>query len=132
MCDDFEPVTEYFALEAVRFGLNLSRPIEIQLGDDLKEIQPVLPTNRIMLDTIIWRWRWRWRWRFRFRFFAWQNSQKVNVKPDIKLYLPHDNPNSYAILSHSTALNKGIIGFVKLYADAKYADKNIVILAHSN
>lgn len=126
MCDDFEPVTEYFALEAVRFGLNLSRPIEIQLGDDLKEIQPVLPTNRIMLNTIIWRWR------FRFRFFAWQNSQKVNVKPDIKLYLPHDNPNSYAILSHSTALNKGIIGFVKLYADAKYADKNIVILAHSN
>ena len=124
MCDDFEPVTEYFALEAVRFGLNLSRPIEIQLGDELKEIQPVLPTNRIMLDTIIWRWR--------FRFFAWQNSQKVNVKPDIKLYLPHDNPNSYAILSHSTALNKGIIGFVKLYADAKYADKNIVILAHSN
>jgi hypothetical protein len=79
MCDDFEPVTEYFALEAVRFGLNLSRPIEIQLGDDLKEIQPVLPTNRIMLDTIIWRWR------FRFRFFAWQNSQKVNVKPDIKI-----------------------------------------------
>lgn len=46
------------------------------------------------------------------------------------MYLLYHNPNSSAILSHSTPLNKGIIGFVKLYADAKYADKNIMILAH--
>jgi hypothetical protein len=62
--------------------------------------------------------------------FAWKNSPKVNVKPDIKLYLLYHNPKTNPVLSHSTALNKGRIGRVNLYADAKYAGKNLVILAH--
>ncbi|MES2502041.1 MAG: hypothetical protein V4545_05495, partial [Pseudomonadota bacterium] len=59
-----------------------------------------------------------------------QNSPKVNVKPDIKLYLLYYNPKANPVLSHSTALNKGRIGRVNLFGDAKYADKNLVILAH--
>lgn len=120
--DDFEPLAEYFATEGARYGLNLRRPVEVQLGDAVNEIPPAPPTNRSMVDTIVWS--------LKFRLFAWKNSPKVNVKPDIKLYLLYHNPKTNSVLSHSTALNKGRIGRVNLYADTKYADKNLVILAH--
>ncbi|MEQ1765950.1 MAG: hypothetical protein ABL859_00855, partial [Methylotenera sp.] len=29
---DFEPIAEYFSDEAKRFGLNMRRPMEVQLG----------------------------------------------------------------------------------------------------
>lgn len=119
---DFEPVAEYFAAESARYHVNLSRPVEIQLGEVINQIPPAPPTNRSMLDTMIWS--------LKFRFFAWQNSPKVNVKPDIKLYLLYHSPKTNPVLSHSTALNKGRIGHVNLFGDAKYADKNLVILAH--
>ncbi len=120
--EDFEPVAEYFAAEGVRYGLNLRRPVEIQLGDEVKEIPSEPPTTHGLIDTIIWS--------LKFRLFAWQNSPKVNVKPDIKLYLLYHSPVTTSVLSHSTALNKGRIGRVNLFGDAKYADKNLVILTH--
>lgn len=122
MREDFEPVADYFAAEGTRYGLNLRRPVEIQLGEVVKQIPPPPPTNRSMFDAIIWS--------LKFRFFAWQNSPKVNVKPDIKLYLLYYNSKSNPVLSHSTALNKGRIGRINLFGDAQYADKNLVILAH--
>lgn len=119
---DFEPVAEYFAAESARYGVHLRRPVEIQLGDVVTEIPSAPPTTASILDTIIWS--------LKFRFFAWQNSPKVNVKPDIKLYLLYYNPKTNPVLSHSTALSKGRIGRVNLFGDAKYADKNLVVLAH--
>jgi len=62
--------------------------------------------------------------------FAWQNSPKLNVKPDIRLYLLYHNPATSPSLSHSTALNKGRIGRVNLFGDKSYAKQNLVILAH--
>ena len=120
--DDFEPVAEYFAQEGARYRLNLRRPVEVQLGDVVNEIPPAPPATGSFLDNIIWS--------LKFRFFAWQNSPKVNVKPDIKLYLLYHNPLTNHTLSHSTALNKGRIGRVNLFGDSQYAKQNLVILAH--
>lgn len=120
--DDFEPVAEYFAAQAARYGVPLRRPVEIQLGEAINQIPPAPPTNASIVKTIIWS--------LKFRLFAWQNSPKVNVKPDIKLYLIYHNPKAHPVLSHSTALNKGRIGRINLFGDANYADKNLVILAH--
>ncbi|MES2635803.1 MAG: hypothetical protein V4605_00660 [Pseudomonadota bacterium] len=119
---DFEPLAEYFAEEASRYSLGLRRPFEVQLGDVVHEIPAAPPDNNSMLDTIIWS--------LKFRLFAWQNSPKVNVKPDIKLYLLYHHPKTSPVLSHSTALIKGRIGRVNLFGDAKYDKQNLVILAH--
>ncbi|MDP3207454.1 MAG: hypothetical protein Q8M45_06005, partial [Methylotenera sp.] len=55
---------------------------------------------------------------------------KVNVKPDIRLYLLYHDPATHPQLSHSTALNKGRIGRVNLFGDNAYAKQNLVITAH--
>ena len=120
--DDFEPLVEYYAEEGARYKVGLRHPIEIQLGDAVNEIPPAPPTNSSILSTIVWS--------LKFRAFAWQNSPKVPVKPDIRLYLLYHNPATSPRLSHSTALNKGRIGRVNLFGDKNYANQNLVILGH--
>lgn len=120
--DDFEPVAEYFAEEAASYHLGLRRPIELQLGEIVDAVPPEPPSNGSILSTIIWS--------LKFRAFAWVNSPKVNVKPDIRLYLLYHDPVTHSRLSHSTALNKGRIGRVNLFGDSAYAKQNLVITAH--
>ena len=119
---DFESMAEYFALEGARYKLGLRRPIELQLGAEVIEIPPAPPVAGNILDTIIWS--------LKFRLFAWQNSPKVNVAPDIKLYLLYHNPSTHPVLSHSTAIDKGRIGRVNLFAERTYDKQNLVITAH--
>ncbi|WP_047552585.1 hypothetical protein [Methylotenera sp. G11] len=119
---DFEPVAEYFAEEAAPYQLELRRPIEIQLGAPVSEAPPAPPTDKSVLSTIIWS--------LKFRFFAWANSPEVGVKPDIRMYLLYHDPATQFGLSHSTALSKGRIGRVNLFADTGYHKQNLVILAH--
>lgn len=119
---DFEPMAAYFAQEAARYQLGLRRPIEVQLGTVVVKIPPAPPVKGNILDTIIWS--------LKFRFFAWQNSPKVNVAPDIKLYLLYHNPSTHPVLSHSTAIDKGRIGRVNLFGERTYAKQNLVITAH--
>ena len=120
--DDFEPMAEYFAEEGARYSLGMRRPVEVQLGEVVNEIPPAPPSDGSILSTMIWS--------LKFRLFAFNNSPKVNVKPDIKLYLLYHNPATSPVLSHSTALNKGRIGRVNLFGDSAYAKQNLVILAH--
>ncbi len=120
--EDFEPVVEYFAEEAARYNLGMRHPVEVQLGDVVDKIPPAPPVDGSMLSTIVWS--------LKFRFFAWNNSPKVNVKPDIRLYLLYYNSATSPALAHSTALNKGRVGRVNLFGDSSYAKQNLVILAH--
>ena len=120
--EDFEPVAEYFAEEAAQYKLGLRRPIELQLGARVDETPPAPPSGEGPLSAIIWS--------LKFRAFAWANSPDVNVKPDIRMYLLYHDPATQSKLSHSTALSKGRIGRVNLYADSEYHQQNLVILAH--
>lgn len=120
--DDFEPMAEYFAEEGDRYSLGMRRPVEVQLGDVVNEVPPAPPNGGSILSTMFWSLKFRW--------FAWNNSPKVNVKPDIRLYLLYHDPATTPALSHSTALNKGRVGRVNLYGNKSYAKQNLVIVAH--
>ena len=120
--DDFEPMAEYFAKEGARYDLGMRRPVEVQLGGIVSEIPPAPPNGGNLLSTMIWSLKFRW--------FAWNNSPKVNVKPDIRLYLLYYNPATSPALTHSTALNKGRVVRVNLFGDNAYSKQNLVILAH--
>jgi hypothetical protein len=120
--DDFETMAEYFAEEGARYNLGMRRPVEVQLGEVVNEIPPAPPTDGSVLSTIIWS--------LKFRLFAFNNSPKVTVKPDIRLYLLYHNPATSPRLSHSTAIQQGRIGRVNLFSDKSYAKQNLVILAH--
>lgn len=120
--EDFEHMETYFAEQSKRYNLEMSRPIALELGDVVANIPPAPPRNGSMLETMLWSLKFRW--------FAWNNSPKVPVKPDIRLYLLYYNPATSAKLAHSTALNKGRIGRVNLFGEQSYNKQNLVVAAH--
>jgi len=120
--DDFEHMETYFAEEGVRYNLGMNRPIAVELGEVVTEIPPAPPNNGSIFQTMLWSLKFRW--------FAWNNSPKVPVKPDIRLYLLYHDPATSSVLAHSTALNKGRVGRVNLFGDKSYNKQNLVVAAH--
>jgi hypothetical protein len=121
--DDFLAIEDYFAEEGKRYNLGMRQPIALQLGEVVSKIPPAPPqAGKSGLDVLLWSLKFRW--------FAWNNSPKVAVKPDIRLYLLYYNPVSSPKLTHSTALDKGRIGRVNLFGDKTYAKQNLVITSH--
>lgn len=120
--DDFEAIEVFFTEEAAHYQLGMRRPIAIQLGEVVDHVPPPPPTNGNLIQNMLWSLRFRW--------FAWKNSPKVPVKPDIRLYLLFHNPDTHNTLQHSTAIDKGRIGRVNLFGSQSYTKKNLVVTAH--
>lgn len=118
--DDFEEVAAYLSEEAAQYGLGLNAPFALRLGDEVHSIPP--KPGRSPLEVVLWS--------LQFRLWSWQHSPKLLVKPDIRLYLLYHDPSQHPVLSHSTALQKGRVGIVNLFASDAYANQNNVVLTH--
>jgi len=118
----FEPVDEYFSREAQRFGLRVQKPFQLLLGPAVSS-QPPVPPNAGSVLQVVW-------WSLKFRWWAWRNSPVVQMPADIRLYLMYHDPEKTKALAHSTALNKGRIGLVNVFAANAYEKTNEIIVAH--
>ncbi|QQN39812.1 hypothetical protein [Acinetobacter sp. CS-2] len=100
------------------------QPIAIyfQLGRELKQIPPKVPEQGTMLDTILWS--------LKFRFYAWKQHEGADGSPSVTLYLNYYDPQTIKELKHSTALQKGRIGSVNLFASKKQSEQNKIVLVH--
>ena len=119
---DLEPIETYLAEEADRYGLPIAIPFKLRLGEQIKDQPPKPPSSGGVFNAIIWS--------LNFRYWAWAHSPKISVPPAIKLYLLFYNPKHTQSLNHSTALSKGRVGLVNLFADKSYNKQNHVVLAH--
>ncbi|MDX9950855.1 MAG: hypothetical protein RBS75_02030 [Methylophilaceae bacterium] len=120
--DQLQEITDYLAEEAARYDLEILFPFQLRLGAEVDHPPPQPPKNGTVLQTIIWSLHFRW--------WAWRNSPPVSVPPSIKLYLLYYDPEQYPVLPHSTALSKGRVGLVNLFAGERHAAQNAVVLAH--
>lgn len=120
--EKLESISEYFAEESVRYGLKVARPFELRLGPGVGSLPPQAPKGGNVLQNIFWSLHFRW--------WAWRHSPRVIVKPDVKLYLLFHDPAQNPILPHSSALNKGRIGLVNVFASRLYERQNNVVIAH--
>lgn len=120
---DFLAIEDFFSREAKRFNLPIYRPIEVRLGPMIAAVPPPPPAlNSSLLDIM--------RWSLKFRWFAWQHQPNIGVPADIKLYLLYYDAKAHSHLMHSTALQKGRIGRVNLFADKQSHRTNLVVIAH--
>ncbi len=120
--DDFEEIEVFFAKEAAHYQLGMRRPIAIELGEVVDQMPPPPPVEGSVVQNMLWSLRFRW--------FAWKNSPKVPVNPDIRLYLLFYDPDAHHTLEHSTALDKGRLGRVNLFGNQSYTKNNLVVTAH--
>jgi hypothetical protein len=120
--EQFEPLTEYFAAEAQRYGLQMYQPFAIRLGPSVPHHPPLPPRSASTVDAMLWSLQFRW--------WAWRHSPAMPVQPKIRLYLLYHELSKGVPLSHSTALSKGRIGLVHVYGAASAEAQNRVIIAH--
>ena len=100
------------------------QPISLyfQMGRELKKMPPKVPEHANMLDTILWS--------LRFRFYAWKQHESKDASPSVTLFLNYYDPKHSKELKHSTALQKGRIGSVNLFASKKQSQQNKIVLVH--
>ena len=126
--DDFLESQNYLAEQSKRYGVALYHPFELRLGQTVKSLPPLPPKPAGLLNTVIWSLKFRW--------WAWFNSPnqlktgEKMVKPDVRLYLLFNDPATHTVLGHSTALSKGRVGLVNLFATADYLSQDQVVMTH--
>lgn len=120
---DFIALEDFFSREAKRYGLSIFRPIVIRLGSKIDEVPPPPPEVNSQLIDIM-------RWSLKFRWFGWQHQPSVGLPVDIKMYLLYYDVHTHQHLMHSTALQKGRLGRVNLFAERHSHDMNLVVVAH--
>ncbi|WP_291355500.1 hypothetical protein [Acinetobacter sp. UBA3106] len=100
------------------------QPIAIyfQLGRELNRLPPKVPAQATILDTILWS--------LKFRFYAWKQHESIDGSPTVTLFLNYYDPEIMKELKHSTALQKGRIGSVNLFASKKQSEQNKIVLVH--
>ena len=92
------------------------------LGRELQVLPPKVPEQASILDTVLWS--------LKFRFYAWQQQQSTDPSANVTLYLNYYDPAQTRQLKHSTALQKGRIGSVNLFASKKQSAQNQIVLVH--
>ena len=115
-------IEEYFAEQGKRYHLALAQPFAVHLGPVVADIPPPLPRNASMLSTMTWSLHFRW--------WTWRHSPSTPVKADIRLYLLYFDVAGHPTLPHSTALSKGRVGLVNVYADPGQTAQNNMVIAH--
>lgn len=119
--DDLDEMRNYLQLQSKEFR---GQPIlfYFRLGRTLKVLPPKPPETSSALDAILWS--------LKFRFYAWKQHEGGDGSPSVTLYLNYYDPKVQKVLKHSTALEKGRIGSVNLFAAKKQSESNKVVLVH--
>lgn len=120
--EDFKPIATFMQEEANRYGRTSNASIEIRLGKPVASLPPELPRNRGALDVMVWSLKMRW--------WAYRHGEISGPGPHVKLFLLYFDPAAHQRLDHSTALQKGLIGRVNVFAARDAASQNAVIIAH--
>jgi hypothetical protein len=120
--DAFDPIEEFFRVEAAKHSLPLPSPVEISLAPPIASPPPAAPFGGNPLQVIVWS--------LKLRYWAWWNDTHKGPKPQVRVFVTYHDPGLSARLPHSTGLQKGLLGVVNAYAHADMDGSNNVVIAH--
>ncbi len=103
----FKPIEAFMQAEARRHGQDSKASIEIRLGQQIVGEPPMPPEQGGALSVAAWSLRVRW--------WAWRHGEITGPKLQVKIYLLYFDPTQSPRLSHSTALQKGLIGMARVF-----------------
>lgn len=118
---DFEEIERFIKREGARYGLQLDRPVYVQLGDPIEASPPAPPIGGNFLQRAWWiaQMRW-WRWRF----------DNQGMDPDVIVLARYFEPVNDRRLPHSTGVEQIRIAIANLFASNAMRGENLVVLAH--
>lgn len=119
----FDPVEEFIAREASRYGIALEEPVRVELGLPVAEQPPALGESPNVLEIMWWSLRMRW----------WAGSvveHQERIRPDVRIFVRYHSPDRHLPLEDSVGVQKGMYGIVNAYASRQLQGRNNVVLAH--
>ena len=118
----FEPIEAFFKGEGKKHGVALRQPVEVRLSTPVASQPPATPSGGNKLEVILWS--------LKVRYWAYRNDAYKGPKPDIRVFVSYHDPAVRQRLSHSTGLQKGLLGLVNAFASDDMSGSNNVIIAH--
>ncbi len=118
-----QPVSEFVAREAHRYGVALDEPIHLTLYPALTSPPPVLDPKASVFARLLWS--------LRLRYYRYKSTRTVSrSRPQIALFLVYHDPALAPVLPHSVGLQRGLTGVVNLFATHSQDDQNAIVTAH--
>jgi hypothetical protein len=120
--EQFDDIERTMKEQAVQYGITLSDPMDIVLAKPLNAVPPPAPRDGNMLN-IMW-------WSLKLRLWAAKMDHYDGPTPEVRAFTLYYDPETHPILEHSTGLEKGMIGVIKLFASNKMTVENNVVMLH--
>ena len=117
----FAPIERFVRSESSRFGVDLHRPMYIELGDPVSLSPPAAPVGGSFLQRATWILKVRW-WRWRF--------DDQGMDPDVIVLARYHDPDNRQRLPHSTGVERIRVAIANLFATRAMQDQNRVVLLH--
>lgn len=119
----FEDISAFLRRESGRYGITLSQPFRIDLGEPVARLPPTPPDSANPLRVIAWSLRLRW--------WAWRAlADQPGPAPDIRLFVVFHDPRTRGALPHSLGLKEGRVGVAHVFAADRMQGSNNVVIAH--
>ncbi|MEM6987313.1 MAG: hypothetical protein AAF499_12325, partial [Pseudomonadota bacterium] len=120
---DFDIIDAWMAREAARYDLPNPVPTDVTLGPAIDNLPPAFPQT----DGVAWLVLWQ----LRMRLWAAFNSPGTFWDwRTVRIYLVLHGTEQTGRLPHSIGMQKGLIGLVHGYAEARQTSQNVVVVAH--
>ncbi|MBI1966048.1 MAG: hypothetical protein HYV99_05050 [Betaproteobacteria bacterium] len=118
----FGPIEVFFRDEGKKHGVALRQPVEVRIAPPVSSQPPAAPFGGSKPEVILWS--------LKVRYWAYRNDAYRGPKPDVRVFVSYHDPAARQRLSHSTGLQKGLLGLVNAFASDDMAGSNNVIIAH--
>jgi len=121
--DDFLAIETFIAREVEKYGHAITRPVRMELGQEIREQPPLISETPTTFDIMMWSLKIRW----------WAGSvagPQDSPDPDVRIFVRYHAPNGQIELENSVGLQKGMVGIVNGYAGRRESSVNNVIIAH--
>jgi hypothetical protein len=119
--DDMLDIEDFINREARRHGVEIERPVRIELYPVVKERPPARQDG--LLGTMAWS--------LKMRLYARRHSRVPGrPPPTIRIFVQYHDPSFTQSVPHSVGLQKGLVGVVHGYADRSLEPTNNVVIAH--
>jgi hypothetical protein len=120
---DFADIEAFINGEARRYGVDIGRPVRVDLYPPVAEKPPQHDAGAGVFATM-------W-WSLKMRMYARRNSHPPgHAPPQIRIFVQYHDPAFTQSVPHSVGLQKGLVGVVHAFAQHSMTRPNNVVIAH--
>jgi hypothetical protein len=120
---DVADVERFLNEEAAEYGVKIARPVSVKMYRPVAERPPERDPDSGVLGNM-------W-WSLKMRVYARRAALSTGQQqPQIRIFVRYHDPGYTLSVPHSVGLQKGLVGVVHAFADAKLRGSNNVVIAH--